>query len=303
MAELNLIPREIESVPNAIFLEIEGICDVTSEDNLKDMLERLVKSGFARFLIDLGGLKFLNSNGFAQFVALSDKLKQIGGKLVFNNVPSDIFEMVHYLGLNEFFEFTKDYDEGITIISGKGAKSKDTDELKTESKSNAESYPEIRLASFGPAPAQSPSEASYKKSTKYYNQRKGDTGEPEKDIARIAVISLSPNIILNKHYPVKIKICRKEDFAPDLDSNIETIHCEHEFIIPAVNPYVTILPKFPGCNINPIHTNIDVSFENSEYNFWLLPTNPELIGDSFVQFWYGNEILTVLKTTLHIAQI
>ncbi|MCK5344599.1 MAG: STAS domain-containing protein [Candidatus Heimdallarchaeota archaeon] len=106
MAELNLIPREIESVPNAIFLQIEGICDVTSEDNLKDMLERLVKSGFARFLIDLGGLKFLNSNGFAQFVALSDKLKQIGGKLVFNNVPSDIFEMVHYLGLNEFFEFT-----------------------------------------------------------------------------------------------------------------------------------------------------------------------------------------------------
>ncbi len=299
MAELNLIPHEIESIPNAIFLEIEGICDVTSEDNLKEMLERLVKSGFARFIIDLGGLKFLNSNGFAQFVALSDKLRQIGGKLVFNAVPKDIFEMAHYLGLNEFFEFSEDLEEGMSIISGKSAEA-----AKTEpTKSNAESYPEIRLASFGPAPAQSPSEASYKKATKYYNQNKGESSEQEKDFARIAVLTLTTDIILNKHYPIKIKICKKENFLAEIDRNLETIRCEHEFIIPAKNPYITIFPKFPGCNINPIHTNIDISFESAEYSFWVLPTNPDTIGDSFVQFWYGNEILTVLKTTLHIKQI
>ncbi|MCD4657293.1 MAG: STAS domain-containing protein [Planctomycetes bacterium] len=293
MAELSLLPREIKNIPNAIFLEVAGICDVTSEDKLKNMLGRLVKSGFARFIIDLAGLKFLNSNGFAQFVALSDKLRQIGGKLVLYAVPKDIFEMSQYLGLNEFFEFAQSYDEGIQIIGG----------INPESSTNEDSYPEIRLQSFGPPPTQSPSEASNMNSTKHYSQQQGESGEVEKEIARIAVLTLTTNIVLNKHYPVKVRICKKENFTSEIDSTIETICCEHEFIIPAENPYITILPKFPGCKINPIHTNIDVSIDNSEYSFWILPTNPELIGEAFIQFWYGNEILTFLKTLLHLKQI
>ena len=115
MADLSLKPQEIESVPNGIFLRIEGICDVTTEDLLKDELDKLVKSGYARFIIDLEGLKFLNSNGFAQFVALADKLKQIGGKLVLNTVPKDILDMCHFLGLSEFFAFSEHYNHGVAI--------------------------------------------------------------------------------------------------------------------------------------------------------------------------------------------
>jgi len=293
VAELDIVASEIADVPNAVCVQITGIVDVTTEDKLKDKLDALVKSGFARFLLNLGGLQFLNSNGFAALVALSDKLRELGGSLVLQDVPEEIDEMATFLGLREFFAIAQNADDAFSKLK----RVRDTGSFVPLA-AQAESDPEIRLSSLGPAPAPSPYEARIRKETKIL--RRGNTDKTIKDepIKRFVTAQYVSSVELHKYYPLRIIINKTGVAAQPAEANVAQVASGEPFAILGENPYVTILPRFKSGLINPLHTNLDVSIENVEYTFWLMPLTQEGIESLKVEVLYGKEKLAELLTPL-----
>ena len=117
MAELNITPQQIDDMPNSAIVFVEGIIDVTTEKKLKYSVDVIVKSGLHNLVLNLKELKFLNSSGFAYLVNLSDRLKLINGSIIMYNVPKPIFDMAHFLGLNDFFAIEDTQEDALIKLS------------------------------------------------------------------------------------------------------------------------------------------------------------------------------------------
>ncbi len=295
MAELNILATKIKNIPNSVQVKLIGVVDVTTEDQLSKKIDSLVKSGYARFLIDLQGLSFMNSNGFATLVALSDKLRELGGSLVLNNATEEIIEMSNFLGLREFFQFaesSKDAASKLKRVRNSG--------MYVPVPTQSESDPELRLQSLGPSPAPSPYEASIRKTTQKLRRSKTEIIKKEENVERIVTVQYIAKVELHKHYPLRIIINKAGIGAQPTSEKVTQITGIKDIKVLGINPCITIVPKFDGCLVNPGHMNLDLIHENIEYTFWVMPHNSDEIKKAKVQVYYGKETLEELIMPLQL---
>ena len=76
-------------------------------NELRIELNSLVKESPKKIVIDLSGVKTVDSVGIGVLIATHNSMKKIGGKIKISNLNDDIYELFCAMRLNQHFEIVK----------------------------------------------------------------------------------------------------------------------------------------------------------------------------------------------------
>lgn len=101
------------------YLTLRGQFETFSLPTISERVERLVDGGVRRLCMNFHGVSFINSTALGYLVAVSKRLKGLGGELVFS-APSRFFaDTVRTLELHHLFEiFPSDQEAALYFITG-----------------------------------------------------------------------------------------------------------------------------------------------------------------------------------------
>jgi anti-sigma B factor antagonist len=103
----------------------EGSLIIISSDNLlysyeNNLLlkevEKRIKDGLNRFIIDLSGIKYMNSLGLSFMIAVLTKSRNVGGETVIANVSPKIAELLAVMKLKSIFTVCEDIEAAIDFF-------------------------------------------------------------------------------------------------------------------------------------------------------------------------------------------
>jgi len=108
MLKINLIG----DVTEVKFENIRKI-NVLETDAIKAGLQKLVEKPNAKLLINMEGVFFLDSSGFATFLSVSKAAGKNNGQIIFCNLTESALDLFKVLQLHTIFNFIQDRDEAI----------------------------------------------------------------------------------------------------------------------------------------------------------------------------------------------
>ena len=88
----------IEREGSLTVLEPRGRLDILSADELRVGYEMLLDQGVVNFVVDLAGLRSVDSTGVGALLGLVKRAEALGGGVHFHSVPASIqaiFELTH----------------------------------------------------------------------------------------------------------------------------------------------------------------------------------------------------------------
>ncbi|MDR2040095.1 MAG: STAS domain-containing protein [Bacteroidales bacterium] len=87
--------------------------DVFLSETVKTKLLQLFEQPGTKILINMDGIHFLNSSGFAAFLALSKEARNTGGRIIFCNVHESALKLFKVLQLHQSFTIIDNRDEAL----------------------------------------------------------------------------------------------------------------------------------------------------------------------------------------------
>lgn len=110
MAELTFDVRELNHIPHAVLVSMAGAIDASTVVNFQSTLENLQLKGVKRFILDMEGIKYVNSTGLGSLVRLADQLESDGGGFALVKIHPKVKVVFDMLGLNAFFKIFPSQD-------------------------------------------------------------------------------------------------------------------------------------------------------------------------------------------------
>ncbi|MBI4614806.1 MAG: anti-sigma factor antagonist [Planctomycetes bacterium] len=121
MAELTFDIERIPSLEKAALVKVTGAIDTKTVVGFQDRLDELQKEGYLKFILDMEGIKYVNSTGLGALVNVADNLETSGGGMVLVKIHPKVKVVFDMLGLNAFFKIYKNEQEALDHFKGKGA--------------------------------------------------------------------------------------------------------------------------------------------------------------------------------------
>mgnify|MGYP002880998254 CR=1 FL=1 len=90
MSELEIKQSPIDEMDGAQRVELTGAIDGSSITDLTDFVDRLYEEGTRWFLVDMTGIKYVNSTGLGSLVKYADQFRSRGGGMVLFSVPPKV---------------------------------------------------------------------------------------------------------------------------------------------------------------------------------------------------------------------
>lgn len=103
---------------NAVVIELKG--DVMGGDDTKDfnqLLHKLIDEGKKNVIVDLSGVKFMNSSGLGMLISGLTTMKKENGNLKLANVGDKIESLLIITKLITIFETYESVDEAVKSLS------------------------------------------------------------------------------------------------------------------------------------------------------------------------------------------
>lgn len=110
MAELNFDVRELQHIPHAVLVSMQGSIDASTVVNFQSTLENLQLKGIKRFILDMEQIRYVNSTGLGSLVRLADQLESDGGGFALVKIHPKVKVVFDMLGLNAFFKIFPSLD-------------------------------------------------------------------------------------------------------------------------------------------------------------------------------------------------
>jgi anti-anti-sigma factor len=104
-----------EEAHSVIALKGELIEKNQANELLKEA-DDLASSGNSKWAIDLGELKYMNSNGLNTLIQLLTKARKTGGEAVLFNLNQKIQELILITKLNTLFKVSDNYEQAVKIL-------------------------------------------------------------------------------------------------------------------------------------------------------------------------------------------
>jgi len=99
-------------------LELKGrMIENDSYDDLVVYVENQLAQGNRKFIIDLGGLRLINSSGINLLVGLIKKINDHSAQVVFTRVPEKVSELLNIIRLNAVLSVQNSIDDGIQFLN------------------------------------------------------------------------------------------------------------------------------------------------------------------------------------------
>jgi anti-anti-sigma factor len=94
-------------------------CGEQDQEELRELLGRLIDGGCRRLVLDLGGVEEWDSPGFeAQFLEAHRRLRREGGALALCRVDPEKRQMFSIMGWDRFLRFYPDRDSAVSGVRG-----------------------------------------------------------------------------------------------------------------------------------------------------------------------------------------
>lgn len=101
--KLTLVPTKHA---NAALFEASGAIDPNGMDALAEALDDAQARGLDHVVLDLAGVRYVNSTGFGLLVKHATRLAERGGGLSLLGVPKKVGIVMEMLGISEVFAAT-----------------------------------------------------------------------------------------------------------------------------------------------------------------------------------------------------
>lgn len=120
MADLTFKVERLEQYPNAALVAISGAIDAKTVITFQEKLDLLQKDGILKFVLDMGGIKYVNSTGLGTLVNVADTLETSGGGIALVKIHPKVKVVFDMLGLNAFFKIFPNVNEAMSFFNSNG---------------------------------------------------------------------------------------------------------------------------------------------------------------------------------------
>ncbi|MHC4840599.1 MAG: anti-sigma factor antagonist [Planctomycetota bacterium] len=117
MTDLRFDITPIDTLANTARVVVEGAIDATTVISFESQLKQLQQDGYTNFVLDMQGIKYVNSTGLGSLVATADNLEKVGGGLALIRVHPKVKVVFDMLGLNSFFRIFTNEDEAVNFLA------------------------------------------------------------------------------------------------------------------------------------------------------------------------------------------
>lgn len=93
------------------------LIETSQADKLMEEVDGIILKNNIRFIIDLGGLKYLNSSGLTILIRILTKARKAGGEAVISSVGKRIKELLVITKLNTVFTVAETVEQGIAKLN------------------------------------------------------------------------------------------------------------------------------------------------------------------------------------------
>lgn len=99
------------------YVSLKGDLDFNSAKKVREELAKLSEKSAPKVLMDLAGVRYIDSSGLATFIDLFQKMKRSGGKLAFFNVNQSVRSVFEIAKLDTVFQLTGTEQEALLRVS------------------------------------------------------------------------------------------------------------------------------------------------------------------------------------------
>ncbi len=131
MAELNFEIRK--PTPSIALVKMEGAIDSQTVIEFQQKFEQLQHETYKYFILDMGGIKYVNSAGLGTLVTIADTLGEQQGGIVLTQLQPKVKVVFDMLHLNSFFKVFSNEQEALKYM--------ETLEMKRKSPGKTGRYP------------------------------------------------------------------------------------------------------------------------------------------------------------------
>ncbi len=107
------LETQLRNVDGRQVLDVKGEVDVYTAPQFKEAVNKMVDSGEKHLLIDMSGVRYMDSSGFGTLLSVMKRLKPNGGSINLINVSGPIDRILKITRLNQVFATYASVDEAI----------------------------------------------------------------------------------------------------------------------------------------------------------------------------------------------
>ena len=100
-----------------LIIEVDNLLSGYDNNLLLREVERKIETGSNRFIINLSGIKYMNSLGLSFMIAVLTKSRNVGGETVICNVNSKIDQLLTIMKLKSIFSVCDDLESAIQVFN------------------------------------------------------------------------------------------------------------------------------------------------------------------------------------------
>lgn len=106
---------KVNKIEDIVEVEFENIqkLNVLVSETIKTELQKLFENPDAKVLINMNGIHFLDSSGFAAFLSASKAASKKNGQIIFCNVSDTALDLFKVLQLHTIFTIINNREEAI----------------------------------------------------------------------------------------------------------------------------------------------------------------------------------------------
>ncbi|HNZ65859.1 MAG TPA: anti-sigma factor antagonist [Planctomycetota bacterium] len=114
MAELTFNVERLQQMETAALVKINGSIDAKTVVLFQEKLDQFQLEGYTRFILDMEGIKYVNSTGLGTLVNVADELETKGGGIALIKIHPKVKVVFDMLGLNAFFKIYSNEEEALS---------------------------------------------------------------------------------------------------------------------------------------------------------------------------------------------
>lgn len=116
MPELTFQVADIQNMPNCAVVKTSGAIDAKTVVIFQEKLDELQGKSYKGFILDMEGIKYVNSTGLGTLVNVADALESKGGAMALIRIHPKVRVVFDMLGLNNFFKIFSSEEEARDYI-------------------------------------------------------------------------------------------------------------------------------------------------------------------------------------------
>jgi len=158
MATLDVAVRKVANMQGAAVVDLTGAIDTTTVVEFQDKLEALKGKGQKKLVLNLEGIKYVNSTGLGSLVKFADSFANSGGGIMLAKVPPKVKVVFEMLGLHAFFKIYSSEEAAVGALNDMGKEPPVTE--ATIAEATAPTPAPTPMPATAPTPAPVPEETA-----------------------------------------------------------------------------------------------------------------------------------------------